>query len=60
MIPRYIVNKYCGRTYCGNGHFDTMEECMAFINDGFCDRGVIVDTLSNSNRKIKVRIEEKP
>lgn len=29
--------KYCGGTYCGDGIFETLDECFAFANDGFCD-----------------------
>lgn len=50
----YIVNKYCGRTYCGNGFFNTIEECMEFANDGFCDKAIISD---NNGNKWTVRLQ---
>lgn len=53
MADRYIVNKYCGRTYCGNGFFNTLDECVEFANDGFCDKAKIVDTVTDTKITIK-------
>lgn len=53
MADRYIVNKYCGRTYCGNGFFNTIDECVEFANDGFCDKAKIVDTVTDTKITIK-------
>lgn len=34
----YSVAKYSGGTYCGNAiDFATIDQCMEFANDGFCD-----------------------
>ena len=52
----YIVNKYSGRTYCGNGFFGTIDECVKFANDGFCTRAVIKDCKTGA--KFTVRIEK--
>ena len=57
MTDRYIANKYAGRTYCGNGFFDTFIECMQFGDDGFCDRIVINDTVDNRKYTIKITTE---
>lgn len=39
MVPHtYRVDKYCGGTWCGC--YDgaaTIDQCMQFANDGFCD-----------------------
>lgn len=34
---KYVVNKYCGGTWCGNAYCETLDACYAFANDGFCD-----------------------
>lgn len=57
-MSKYIVNKYAGRTYCGNAFFDTFIECMQFGDDGFCDRIVINNT--EENRKYTIKISEMP
>lgn len=33
----YTAYKYCGGTYCGNGDFESLDECLEFADDGFCD-----------------------
>lgn len=33
----FEASKYSGGTYCGNGFFDSIQECIDFANDGFCD-----------------------
>lgn len=34
----YSVIKYAGGTRCGDAFgFTTIDQCMAFANDGFCD-----------------------
>ena len=43
MDYKYAVNKYAGRVYCGNAFCNTIEECIAFANDGFCDKAIIYD-----------------
>lgn len=55
-MARYTVNKYSGRVYCGNGFFDTLEECQEFGNDGFCDKIVVRDNVTG--KKTTIRIEE--
>ena len=34
---KYTAWKYSGGTYCGNGDFETLDEALAFADDGFCD-----------------------
>lgn len=55
--PKYIVNKYCGKIYCGNGFFDTMEECMQFAEDGFCDKALITNTETEEVTKVTLETE---
>lgn len=52
---KYIVNKYSGRVYCGNAFCDTIEECLEFANDGFCDKAII--TNCETKEKIKINME---
>ena len=34
----YSVTKYSGGMWCGNAHFmATIDQCIEFANDGFCD-----------------------
>ena len=40
---KYIVNKYSGRVYCGNAFCETLDECLEFADDGFCDKAKIVE-----------------
>ena len=54
MNYRYIANKYAGRVYCGNGFFNTIEECVEFAKDGFCTRVVIVDANTGKKQSIKL------
>ena len=51
---RYLVNKYGGRTYCGNANCETLEECFKFADDGFCDKMEIADTESGKKYIIKI------
>lgn len=37
MNKKYRVFKYSGGTYCGNGEFNTLDDCFKFADDGFCD-----------------------
>ena len=50
---KYIANKYCGEVYCGNGFFGTIEECMEFAKDGFCDKVKILEVETNKKQVIK-------
>lgn len=34
---RFAAWKYSGGTYCGNGDFETLDQALAFADDGFCD-----------------------
>lgn len=36
-MAEFRAAKYCGGVYCGNGEFDSIQECIDFANDGFCD-----------------------
>lgn len=56
FLCRYCIEIYCGRTYCGNADFNTMEECMQFaIDDGFCDKAVIMDYLTGLKFTVKIQ-----
>lgn len=33
----WTVVKYSGGVCCGDGIFETLDQCFAFANDGFCD-----------------------
>lgn len=50
---RYTVEIYAGRVYCGNGFFNTLDECYAFANDGFCDRMKVYDSREDKILNIK-------
>lgn len=52
-MARYIVNKYAGRVFCGNGFFDTYDECIEFAKDGFCTRAVIADTKTGEKKTVR-------
>lgn len=49
---RYVANKYAGGTWCGNGYFQTMEECLEFAMDGFCDYVRVKDLTTGVTFKI--------
>jgi hypothetical protein len=54
-LPRYGFEIWCGRTYCGNGERDTIDECINFaIDDGFCDKVKIHDNETNMDFIIKI------
>ena len=52
---KYAAEVYCGRTVCGNGMFETIDECFAFVDDGFCDKLVITEYATG--RKFTVKFE---
>lgn len=54
----YVVNKYSGRTYCGNGFFKTMDECIKFANDGFCTRAVIADCKTGAKFTVRLEVQD--
>lgn len=56
-MPKYIVNKYSGRTYCGNANLDTFDACIEFADDGFCNRAVICDTETGKKYTVKFEAE---
>lgn len=37
----YFAEIYSGGVYCGNGEFNTLEKCIEFASDGFCDKLLI-------------------
>ena len=51
---KYTAWKYCGGTYCGNGDFGTLDEALAFADDGFCDYVRVQD--SETQQVIKMHI----
>lgn len=39
---KYSVEIFCGKVFCGNGLFDTFEECVKFAyDDGICTKAII-------------------
>lgn len=50
----YIVEIYCGRTYCGNAIMETYEECLDFLKaDEFCDKAIIKDLATGNNKLVR-------
>lgn len=49
---RYVADKYAGGTWCGNGYFQTMEKCLEFTMDGFCDYVRVKDLTTGVTFKI--------
>lgn len=49
---RYSANKYSGGTWCGNGLFSTIDECLEFARDGFCDYVRVFDEEEEITYKI--------
>ena len=47
----YTAYKYAGGTYCGNGFFESLDECLAFADDGFCD---YVRVKSDTGQTLKI------
>ena len=57
---KYVVEIYNGGTYCGNGYFETVEECMKFaisegINDGLIDKAKIVNQETGQRTIVNVK-----
>ena len=53
---KYMVEKYGGRLYCGNAFFNTLDDCYEFVNDGMCDKAVIINY--ETKQKITLKIKE--
>ena len=53
---KYMVEKYGGRLYCGNAFFNTLDDCYKFVNDGMCDKAVIINY--ETKQKITLKIKE--
>lgn len=48
------VQIYSGGTYCGNGIFETLSECIEFFNnDPYADKAVIYDAETGKKTTIK-------
>lgn len=56
-MSKYAAAKYSGGVYCGNGSFDSFDECMEFADDGFCDYVRIVD--QETLQRFKVHFDPK-
>ena len=55
ITPRFIINLFCGSTYCGNGYFETEDEAIKWFEaDPFCDRAQIVDLKTNKKHTVKI------
>lgn len=52
-MKTYSAEKYAGMVYCGNGLFDTVNECIAFADDGFCDKLIVVNNKTDVQLKFK-------
>ena len=51
---KYNIEIFCGGTYCGNGIFETLDDCRTFFeNDEFCDRAKIIDLETGTTYKVK-------
>ena len=51
----YLVELYCGKTYCGNGVFATLKECYKFAqDDGFCDKAIITDLITEEKKTVRI------
>lgn len=56
--PRFVINIYCGGTYCGNGFFETEAEAIRWAEaDPFCDKARITDMETGKKRTIKMEKE---
>lgn len=53
----YTANKYCGGTYCGDGLFESLDECLTFADDGFCD---YVRVVSDEGQVLKIHFTPTP
>lgn len=54
ITGKYLINIYCGGTYCGNGYFDTEEEAIRWAEaDPFCDKAKLVNFETGEKRTIK-------
>ena len=55
----YMVYKYCGGTYCGMAEGKaTIDECMEYADDGFCDYARIVKFRDDGTQQVlKVHFE---
>lgn len=54
-MRKYTAWKYAGGTYCGTGDFDTLDACLEFADDGFCDYVRVQD--AGNGRKLKIHFE---
>ena len=51
---KYSINIYSGGVFCGNGIFETLEQCTDYFNnDLFADKAVITDTETRKRTTIK-------
>ena len=58
IIGRYIVEIYCGRTYCGNALCDTYGACLDFFkNDPFCDKAIIKNLETGEKNIVRMNKE---
>lgn len=58
MEAKYIAEKYCGRVYCGNAFLDTIEKCIEFGDDGFCDKVKIINIETQEKKTIKFEYQK--
>lgn len=56
----YTVHKYCGGAFCGMAEGKaSIDECMEFADDGFCDYARVVRTRADGTRQT-IRIHFEP
>ena len=56
-MTEFMAVKYCGGIRCSNGEFDSIQECIDFANDGFCDYVRI--TSEEISLKVKITASKK-
>lgn len=54
---KYGAVKYSGGVNCGNGYFDTLDECFEFADDCFCD--YVRVTNLETGQVLKIRFDPK-
>lgn len=54
---KYSAVKYSGGVNCGNGYFDTLDECFEFADDCFCD--YVRVTNLETGQVLKIHFEPK-
>lgn len=57
----FVVEIYCGRTYCGNAITETYGESLDFFKaDAFCDKAIIINLDTGDKKVVRENKEYKP